>query len=94
MRQKNPFWETISRQTNLTDEVFPGQSLVEIVGDQRVLVENHRGVAEYGREKICVKVKKGIVEIQGSCLQVQCISQEYLVVIGKIHSVVLNRRNA
>ena len=81
------------RQTNLTDEVFPGQSLVEIVGDQRVLVENHRGVAEYGQEKICVKVKMGTVEIQGSCLQLQCISREYLAVTGRIRSVALNRRD-
>lgn len=93
MGQKNPFWESICRQTNLADEVFPGQSLVEIIGDQRVLVENHRGVAEYGREKICVKVKMGIVEIQGSCLQLQCISRECLVITGRIHNVVLNRRN-
>ena len=92
MGQKNPFWESISRQTNLSDEVFPGQSLVEIIGDQRVLVENHRGIAEYGQEKICVKVKMGIVEIRGNDLQVQCISRECLVITGSIHDVALNRR--
>ena len=82
----------IMEQNVLPQESVPGHPIVEISGEHRVLIENHRGVVEYGRDRICVKVKTGIVEVQGSCLQVQCISREHLVIIGRIHCVVLNRR--
>ena len=37
---------------DLSAEPLPGQPIVEIAGDRRVLIENHFGVKEYSREKI------------------------------------------
>ena len=46
----NRLWE----QLDLPGESLPGQVLIEISGDNRVLIEHHRGVMEYGKEKICI----------------------------------------
>ena len=35
---------------DLSAEPLPGQPIVEIAGDRRVLIENHFGVKEYSRE--------------------------------------------
>ena len=88
----NKLWETLSGQTDLPDEVFPGQSLIEIVEDRRVLIENHCGVKEYGRELICVQVKFGTLKICGNNLQLRCMTNTKLVISGCIQSIAINRR--
>ena len=60
--------ERIASSADLQDAPIPGLPLIEIAGDTRVLMENHCGVTEYGRERICVKVKFGQVCICGQRL--------------------------
>ena len=88
MKEKDFFWERL----NLPGEAIPGKPLVEIAGDSRVLIEGHRGVREYSRERICVKVSYGQVLVCGSCLQLRCMSKERLVICGRIESVTLGRK--
>lgn len=92
MKQGMKLWETLCRQTDLPDEVFPGQSLIEIVDDRRVLVENHRGVKEYGPEAICVQVKFGMLRICGKNLHLRCMTRTKLVISGCIHNITISRR--
>lgn len=86
---KRDFWE----QVDLPGECMPGQVLIEIAGKNRVLVENHRGVREYGPEQIGVAVKYGWVQISGSGLELRYMSHHQLVITGSIESIVLNRRD-
>lgn len=92
MRQGNKLWETLSGQTDLPDEAFPGQSVTEIVDDSRVLIENHCGVREYGRDVICVQLKFGILRICGRDLHLRCMTRTKLVISGCIQSVNILRR--
>ena len=86
---RNDFWERL----DLPGESLPGQVLVEIAGDSRVLIEQHRGVREYSREKIGVKVRYGLVQVCGSGLELRCMTREQLVISGRIDSVTLKRRD-
>lgn len=88
MRGRFDLWE----QLDLPGESLPGQVVVEITGDNRVLVEHHRGVREYSRECIGVNVKFGVVQICGRCLQLRCMTKDQLVISGKIDGVTLKRR--
>ena len=92
MRKGRNLWEQIAIQTELQDEVFPGQPLIEIVSDRRVLIEHHHGVREYGSEKICVAVSYGIIQICGKCLQLSCMTKQQVVISGNIQSITLHRR--
>lgn len=92
MKRKNELWEALSGQADLPDEVFPGQSLIEIVEDRRVLIENHRGVKEYGPDTICVHVKFGMLRICGSNLHLRCMTRSKLVISGCIESITIQRR--
>ena len=87
MRRANRLWEQLSQAADLPDEVFPGQTLIEIVDDHRVLIEGHRGVREYGRDMICVNVSFGTVRICGTGLYLRCMSRYRLVICGHIRSV-------
>ncbi len=65
MKQYGTALERISGIIRDNTVVLPGQPVVELVGDRRVLIENHIGVTEYGTERICVKVKYGQLSVCG-----------------------------
>ena len=85
---RNDLWE----QLDLPGECLPGQVLVEIAGENRVLIEHHRGVREYSRERITVNVRYGLVQICGNCLELRCMTKAQLIISGSIDSVTLKRR--
>ncbi len=77
---------------NETSNALPGVPIVELAGDRRVLIENHRGVIEYGSEQICVKVKFGSLRICGQNMELAKMTGEQLVITGAIESVTIRRR--
>ncbi len=66
---------------------MPGISLVEMVGDHRVLVENHCGVTEYGRDFICIRLKQGCLQITGDGLNLSHMNRGQLVITGRIECI-------
>lgn len=77
---------------DLPGEALPNLPLVEIMGEYRVLIENHKGVAGYATTEICVKVKFGFVKITGNGLALARMSDHQLVITGHIDGVNLCRR--
>ena len=66
--------------------------LVEILGENRILIENHLGVAAYSLEEIDVKVYYGTLSICGQGLCFAQINHNQMVINGKIETVTLLRR--
>ncbi len=85
------FMEHVTNAADLQDEPLPGLPLVEIAGHRRVLVENHRGIVEYGSQAICVKVKFGQICIRGTSLELARMTKGQLIISGCIESVHLIR---
>lgn len=92
MGKRRNFLEHMMEQAALGPEAVPGQPIVEIAGEHRVLIENHQGVAVYGQERILVNVKFGAVCICGCNLEMMHMTKEQLIICGKIDSVGLQRR--
>lgn len=86
------FWERLAEESELAMEPLPGQPIVELAGERRVLIENHCGVKAYGRERILVKVKYGCVCVCGTGLELIHMTREQLVIRGRIDGVTLQRR--
>ncbi|MBQ8835233.1 MAG: YabP/YqfC family sporulation protein [Oscillospiraceae bacterium] len=86
------FLERIAEGMDLPGESFPGQSILEIAGDNRVLIEHHFGVVQYSREKISVKVKFGEISVCGHGLELARMTKQQLVICGRIDCVTLQRR--
>lgn len=91
MGNKKGFMEQITNAADLQDEPIPGLPLIEIAGERRVLIENHRGVIEYGSQTIRVKVKYGQVCICGSGLELARMTRGQLVISGWVDAVQLIR---
>lgn len=77
----------ISASTDLQDECIPGLPLIEIAGNVRVLIENHCGVTEYGKQRIVAQTKVNLVAVEGEGLELTKMSSEQLIISGKIFSV-------
>lgn len=90
--KKHSFVNRFVDQADLPGESLPMQSLVEICGHNRVLIENHKGVTEYSRETIGVGVRFGTVFVTGKDLRLCQMSKSQLVISGSIESVQLRRR--
>ena len=91
MKRKD-FLEQLVMGADLPGEPVPGAPLVEIAGDKRVLIENHKGVVGYGNTEICVKVKYGTLQVKGCGLMLARMTKQQLIITGRIDSVTLCRR--
>lgn len=91
MKQRKNLLQKITERSDLPVEPLPGVPLVELAGENRVLIENHGGVTEYGRENIRVRVSYGQVCICGRELELAHMTRQQLVICGCIDGVRLIR---
>ena len=92
MGKKHNFFAHMMEQTPLGPELVPGQPIVEIAGERRMLIENHQGVAAYGKDRILIHVRFGAVCVCGCNLEIVHMTKEQLIICGRIDSVALQRR--
>ena len=86
------FLEQLKDKAEIGTDSMPGRPVVEIAGQERVLIENHCGVMGYSRERILVKMKYGSVSVCGCGLRLLQMTREQLVIGGRIDGVSLHRR--
>lgn len=92
MAREHRLLERIAEEMDLPGEPIPGQPILELSGDSRVLIENHLGITQYCREKICVKVKFGQIALCGCNLEMARMTRDQLIVTGRIDAVTVHRR--
>ena len=91
MKIKENILQRITERMELSCEPVPGQPVVEIAGENRVLIENYGSVRAYSPQKICVRVKYGTVVVVGCELELRRMAKEQLVISGRIDGVNLQR---
>lgn len=92
MGKGSRFLEQLTQSADISGECLPGQSLLELLGDNRVLIERHRGVQEYSRERIGIKMRYGQVVVCGCGLEMIHMTRDQLVIRGRIDCITLHRR--
>ena len=91
--QRGARWmEHLALKAQMEEELLPGQSVVELLSDRRVLIEQHKGVSVFSCDEICVRLKFGILQICGHELELEKMSNEMLVITGRIDSLRIIRR--
>ena len=91
MGRDHKLYKRLMSSAYLQDEPIPGQPLIEIVGNCRVLIERHLGITEYGKEKIVIKTRQGHISVSGMGLELISITKSQLVIKGTIHGVSIIR---
>ncbi len=92
MKQEKGWMHRWMESDSLSGLPLPGLPVLELAGDRRVLIENHLSITEYGRERICIRVKYGMISICGSCMELKQMRKDQLVITGKIDNISLMRR--
>lgn len=72
------------RNAGLPEEVIFGVPKVILMGEERVLIENHKGIVEYGKERVRVRTVCGLLEIIGTGLSLNHLGASDLLVQGKV----------
>ncbi len=94
MERHGSFLKNLAGKLTVVSQPLPGMPIIEISDGRRVLIENHRGVTEYGKTQISVMVRFGKIVVSGSNLELGFMSKEQLVISGTIDGVLIVRCNA
>lgn len=62
--------------------ILPGMSVMEIVGNQQIIIENHCGITEYTGNTIGVRLKWGNLLVSGKNLQITRMEKCQMVITG------------
>ncbi len=91
----------MARKTHLLDRLMTAAELpsentqllpfAELVWDKRVIIENHKGIVQYCKDVISVKVKNGAICVCGRGLTLAHMSRERIVIVGCIDAIKLER---
>lgn len=91
MKRGKGILDRLTYVTELAEAPLPGQTLLELLDDRRILIEHHNGVTAYTAQKIQVKVHFGFLCISGSGLSLSKMSADQLVISGCITSITVFR---
>ena len=90
---QNRHWmQRLADGIDLDAEPIPGVPVVELAGDRRVLIERHRGVTEYSKERIGIRVGYGTVCVSGCGLELTKMTADQLIISGQIEGIQIQRR--
>lgn len=92
MRDRESILGRLASAADLSSEPIPGLPLVELLGKQRVLIENHHGVIQYCPNEIVIKVSYGPLIICGCGLKLSLMTKQQLIVTGQIRQIQLGGR--
>lgn len=90
-RRQKSFSERTAELFDLPGEVVAGQSRITITGTGSVYIDRHRGVLEYGEERICVRCGRCVAVIDGKNLRLDAMSSRELLVTGVIGGITFRR---
>ena len=85
--ERGSILRSITESNGLHGEALPGVPFLELNGDDRILVENHKCVVGYTDSEILIRVSFGLIRIYGCSMELTRIDSEQLVIRGIIHGI-------
>lgn len=87
--RRRGFLEKTAQLLDLPGDAVAGLPLVELVGDGRLRVENHRGILAYSPEDIHIGGGKMAIRVRGLGLELTVMNRSELLITGQIASIEL-----
>lgn len=82
--------EILCERLDLPEDVLVNSLKLTLNGAKRALVENHRGILEYGKNRIVISSKREKLSINGTDLNIIAMNGEQLLIGGRIQSLEWN----
>ena len=93
MRKNNDLRKGTSLNFDLPSVSSPGSFIAELYNGNRLVVEGFKAITKYESDSIGIKIKLGLLQINGGGLKMVRLSSHQLVILGRIDSVNIYRRN-
>lgn len=90
-KNKEYIFDKAANLFDLPGEVVAGMSRVTITGGSRVFIENHKGILEYGEERIGINGGRVVISVTGSDLEIRSMNTSELLITGRVHNVSFER---
>lgn len=89
MEKHKGLWRLLADRMDLPAEPDPGKPALELLGENRLVAEHHKGILDYSRQEIRIRVSFGAVVVRGENLELSLMSGEQLIISGKIQNIAL-----
>jgi len=86
-KKKRSLPDRMAGKFDIPGDVLGGHPRVTITGSTRVLVDNHKGLLDYGREEIAVAGRGLALKISGAELELRAMNTESMLITGDIFKV-------
>ena len=77
--------EKFAEKLEMPKDVVSNCSKITTYNDNQIIIENYKGVLEYGNEKIRIKTPNKILCINGEHIFINAITDTDILIEGKIH---------
>lgn len=81
------FREAVAEDFGIPKDVLLDLPRVSLCGDKEIYIENHKGIMEYTRDCVRVKMKDGIISVRGVDMRIIIMQRDRLVVNGDFEGV-------
>ena len=82
--EKEKLRERFAAAANMPKDVVLGASVVTVIGNGEISIENYRGILEYTGELIRVQTKKGQIQVHGKGLQIEYYLNDEMKITGNM----------
>lgn len=89
MSKARTWMERLSQKMQLPADITAGIPRMELIGSGSFSMEPHKGLLEYGQQRICIGSSIGPVAVTGEKLAVQLMNRQRITVVGSVHRVEL-----
>jgi len=77
----------VSEVFEIPSEAVGAEPLITLVGNEKIIVENSRGIAKYESEKIRINTALGLTEIEGKDMNIKVLGEQCVIAEGKIDGI-------
>ena len=88
-KKRNTILDRAADKFDLPGDALGDHPRVTLVGGGWIMVENHKGLVDYGAEEIAVAGMRMVLKIIGSDLELRAMNTEALLITGDIFRVEL-----
>lgn len=81
------FKEKFTEMLALPKEIVLDMPKITMLGNSQIIIENYKGIIEYDSERIRINTARGLIKIFGQNLEINTITNEEVLITGKVSNV-------
>lgn len=85
-KEKRSLKNELSAALEMPREIVSDLPLISLRGFEEAVIENYRGMIEYGSERIRINTSVGVLRLEGRDMYIKCLDSDCVIITGRITS--------